>query len=81
MGSELSHQRDVQVDKQAILTTDFWTLYNGELLHGNDAGQAATAVSMFQGEPVVNGKLWATSTPMDRATKVGQQNIAHTIRM
>lgn len=70
MGSEMSHQRDVQVDKQSIETTDFWTLFNGELLHGDGEGQSATAVSMFQGEPVVKGQLWTTTTPLDRATKV-----------
>lgn len=85
MGSEQSHhQRDVRVDKQSVETTDFWTLYNGELLHpdvGGASKQSAassgsltattmtTPVSMFQGEPVVAGQLWATTTPLDRATK------------
>lgn len=95
MGSEASTlQRDIHVDRPAVETTDFWTLYNAVLLHDGLAAAAAsptattgaggdsaanetnahhtrpsTPVSMFQGEPIVAGQLWSSTSPLERSAR------------
>lgn len=68
MGSEQSQQTaDVQIDPQCVETTDYWSLFNGELPIGNGS---LKSVTLFQGEPVVPGQLWTSQSPLERAAKV-----------
>lgn len=67
MGNDHSQMKGLEIDSQSVEVTDFWTLYSGEL---PNAEGKASFISLFQGEPVVNGQLWANQLPLDRATKV-----------
>lgn len=68
MGSEQSQpSSDVRIDAKCIETTDYWTLFDGELTNGDGS---FNLVSLFQGEPVVKGQLWSSQSPLDRAAKV-----------
>lgn len=67
MGNDHSQMKGLEIDSQSVEVTDFWTLYSGCL---PNAEGKASFISLFQGEPVVNGQLWANQLPLERATKV-----------
>ncbi|XP_031618710.1 protein-associating with the carboxyl-terminal domain of ezrin [Contarinia nasturtii] len=66
MGNDQSHIKGLEVDKKAIDSTDFWSIYNGELKNEN---KPTTAITIFQGEQVVKGQLWTNKSPLERATR------------
>lgn len=66
MGNDQSHTKGLEIDKKAIQTTDFWSIYNGEVRNKNSP---ATSITIFQGEQVVTGQLWVNKSPLQRATR------------
>ncbi|XP_055855424.1 protein-associating with the carboxyl-terminal domain of ezrin [Episyrphus balteatus] len=66
MGNDTSKLKGLVIDKNAIEANDFWTLYNAEVPQDSDS---LRMVSIFQGEPVVNGQVWISQGPMERAVK------------
>lgn len=66
MGSDHSHMKGLEIDKNAIESTDFWTIYNGELKNEN---HPITLITIFQGEQIVKGQLWTSKSPLERATR------------
>lgn len=66
MGNDQSHIKGLEVDKKSINSTDFWSIYNGELHNEN---KPTTAITIFQGEQVVKGQLWTNKSPLERATR------------
>ncbi|XP_055904654.1 protein-associating with the carboxyl-terminal domain of ezrin [Eupeodes corollae] len=66
MGNDTSKLKGLVIDKNAIEANDFWSLYNAEMPQDSEA---VRMVSIFQGEPVVNGQVWISQGPMDRAVK------------
>lgn len=66
MGNDQSNLKGLEIDKKAIESTEFWSIYNGELHNEN---QPTTLITIFQGEQVVKGGLWATKSPLERATQ------------
>lgn len=70
MGNDHSQLKGLEIDNKSIEVTDFWTLYSGELPADGSSDKKSVPISLFRGEPVVAGQLWATQGPLDRATKV-----------
>lgn len=69
MGNDQSHIKGIkglEVDKKAIDSTEFWSIYNGELKNENSP---TTLITIFQGEQVVKGQLWTNKSPLERATR------------
>lgn len=66
MGNDQSHLKGLEIEKKAIDVTDFWQIYSGELKNENSL---TTSITIFQGEQVVTGQLWADKDPLQRATK------------
>ncbi|XP_055301451.1 protein-associating with the carboxyl-terminal domain of ezrin [Sitodiplosis mosellana] len=66
MGNDQSHIKGLEVDKKAIDSTEFWSIYNGELKNENIP---TTLITIFQGEQVVKGQLWSSKSPLERATR------------
>lgn len=66
MGNDQSQIKGLEIDKKAVEVTDFWSIYPGELRNKNCL---TTSVTIFQGEPVVTGQLWANKSPLQRATR------------
>lgn len=66
MGNDQSHIKGIEIDKKAIESTDFWSIYNGELKNENGP---TTLITIFQGEQVVKGQLWTNKSPLERATR------------
>lgn len=66
MGNDQSHIKGLQVDKKATETTDFWSIYNGELKNENSP---TTLITIFQGEQFVKGQLWTSKSPLERSTR------------
>lgn len=67
MGNDASKLKGLVIDKNnAIEANDFYTLYNAEMNQDTDS---LRMVSIFQGEPVVNGQVWISQGPMERAVK------------
>lgn len=66
MGNDQSHLRGLEIEKKAIDVTDFWRIYTGEL---KNEDSLTTPITIFQGEQVVTGQLWADKDPLQRATK------------
>lgn len=66
MGNDQSHLKGLEIEKKAIDVTDFWQIYSGELKNENSL---TTSITIFQGEEVVTGQLWADKDPLQRATK------------
>lgn len=66
MGNDQSNIKGLEIDKKAIESTDFWAIYNGELHNENNP---TTLITIFQGEQVVKGQLWANKSPLERATR------------
>ncbi|XP_067621129.1 protein-associating with the carboxyl-terminal domain of ezrin [Eurosta solidaginis] len=68
MGNDSSRLKGLVIDKNSVEANDFWTLYNAESpTTSNEDGRQL--LSIFQGETVVNGQLWATQGPLERAIK------------
>uniref|UniRef100_A0A1A9WET1 Phosphatase 2A Regulatory Subunit A helical domain-containing protein n=1 Tax=Glossina brevipalpis TaxID=37001 RepID=A0A1A9WET1_9MUSC len=68
MGNEGSKLKDLKIDKNAVEANDFWALFNAVAsTTTNDEGKQY--LSIFQGEPVVNGQLWVAQGPLERAIK------------
>ncbi|XP_036321930.1 protein-associating with the carboxyl-terminal domain of ezrin isoform X1 [Rhagoletis pomonella] len=68
MGNDSSRLKGLVIDKNSVEANDFWTLYNAESpTTSNEDGRQL--LSVFQGEPVVNGQLWVTQGPLERAIK------------
>lgn len=66
MGNDQSNIKGLEVDKKAIDSTEFWSIYNGELKSENTPTKLIT---IFQGEQVVKGQLWTNKSPLERATR------------
>lgn len=69
MGNDQSTVKGIKgldVDKKAIDSTEFWSIYNGELKNENSP---TTLITIFQGEQVVKGQLWTNKSPLERATR------------
>lgn len=67
MGNDTSKLKGLSIDKNnAIEANDFYSLYNAEMPQDSDS---IRMVSIFQGEPIVNGQVWITQGPMERAVK------------
>lgn len=66
MGNDQSHIKGLHIDPNPIETSDYWTLYTGELT----SGDRITSIAIYKGEPIIKGQLWATHSPIERATKV-----------
>lgn len=73
MGNDTSKLKGLVIDKNTVEANDFWTLYNAEV--PND--DSLRMLSIFQGEPVVNGQVWVSQGPMERAVKVRNCKFAH----
>lgn len=66
MGNEHSQMNGLELEEKAIEITDYWTLYSALL----NTSSGETRLSIFKGEPVVQGQLWANKTPLEKAAKV-----------
>lgn len=66
MGNDQSTVKGLEIDKKAIESGDFWSIYNGEL---HNEHQPTTPITIFQGEQVVKGQLWSNKSPLERATR------------
>lgn len=75
MGNDHSQLKGLEIDNKSIEVTDFWTLYAGEVPASADGStdKSSLPISLFRGEPVVNGQLWTAQGPLDRATKVNMR--------
>ncbi|EDW12069.1 protein-associating with the carboxyl-terminal domain of ezrin [Drosophila mojavensis] len=70
MGNEGSKLKGLIIDKNAIEVNDFWALYNAESpTTCNEEGGGGQELSIFKGEVLVKGQLWAAQGPMERAIK------------
>ncbi|KAH8251494.1 hypothetical protein KR038_006499 [Drosophila bunnanda] len=72
MGNEGSKLRGLIIEKNAVEANDFWTLHNAESsASSNEEGSnSGMLLSIFQGEDVVKGQLWAKGAgPMERCIK------------
>lgn len=71
MGNEGSKLKGLIIDKNAVEVNDFWALYNAESpTICNEEGGGGQLLSIFKGEVLVKGQLWAAQGPMERAIKV-----------
>lgn len=71
MGNEGSKLKGLIIDKNAVEVNDFWALYNAESpTTCNEEGGGGQLLSIFKGEVLVKGQLWASQGPMERAIKV-----------
>lgn len=68
MGNESTKLKGIVIDKNVIEATDFWCHYNGHM--NKELRENAREISIFQGEPVIGGQLWATLSPLERITNV-----------
>lgn len=66
MGNDQSHIKGLEIDKNAIEATDFWSISNGKLKNENSP---STLITIFKGEQVIQGQLWTNKTPLERATR------------
>lgn len=66
MGNDQSHIKGLEVDKKAVESTDFWSIYNGKLKNENSP---TTLITIFQGEQFVKGQLWTNKSPLERASR------------
>ncbi|KAK4883434.1 hypothetical protein RN001_006753 [Aquatica leii] len=62
MGNEHSNLSGLEYDEKAIEVTDFWIHHSATMGSGN-------YISVFIGEPLIDGSLWWSQTPLERATK------------
>ncbi|XP_030555319.1 protein-associating with the carboxyl-terminal domain of ezrin [Drosophila novamexicana] len=70
MGNEGSKLKGLIIDKNAVEVNDFWALYNAESpTTCNEEGSDGQHLSIFKGELLVKGQLWAAQGPMERAIK------------
>ncbi|XP_064554041.1 protein-associating with the carboxyl-terminal domain of ezrin [Drosophila montana] len=70
MGNEGSKLKGLIIDKNAVEVNDFWALYNAESpTTCNEEGSDGQLLSIFKGEVLVKGQLWAAQGPMERAIK------------
>ncbi|EDV98994.1 protein-associating with the carboxyl-terminal domain of ezrin [Drosophila grimshawi] len=70
MGNEGSKLKGLIIDKNAIEVNDFWALYNAESpTTCNEEGGGGQLLSIFKGEVLVKGQLWAAQGPMERAIR------------
>lgn len=65
MGNEQSHMPGLEIEKKAVEVTDFYTHYSASLNCDNKAN-----VSVFIGEPLVDGSLWSSQAPLEKASRV-----------
>ena len=77
MGNENSKLKGVVIDKNAVESNDFWTLFDAKYpTSASDEGEQP--LSIFQGEGVVKGQLWVIG-PLERAIKVDETNLQFNI--
>ncbi|ALC40400.1 CG1344 [Drosophila busckii] len=71
MGNEGSKLKGLIIDQNAVEVNDFWALYNAESPNtSNEEGVGhGQQLSIFKGEVLVKGQLWASIGPMERAIK------------
>ncbi|KRT83713.1 hypothetical protein AMK59_3820, partial [Oryctes borbonicus] len=64
MGNGQSQFSGIDVQEKAVEITDFWSHHSATINFGN-----FSSLSVFIGEPVVNGSLWSKQTPLERSCK------------
>ncbi|KAF5284068.1 hypothetical protein FQA39_LY17117 [Lamprigera yunnana] len=62
MGNEQSNVIGLELDEKAVEVTDFWIHHSATMSSGNCG-------SVFVGEPLVDGSLWWSQTPLERSAK------------
>ncbi|KAF5302694.1 hypothetical protein FQR65_LT08436 [Abscondita terminalis] len=62
MGSDQSSLSGLEYDEKAIEVTDFYIHHSATMSSGN-------YISIFIGEPLIDGSMWWSQTPLERATK------------
>lgn len=65
MGNEQSHLSGLHLEDKAVEVTDFYVQHNGSVNLGN-----VTKISVFIGEPIIEGPLWISKTPLEKTSKV-----------
>uniref|UniRef100_A0A1B0C5F8 Phosphatase 2A Regulatory Subunit A helical domain-containing protein n=1 Tax=Glossina palpalis gambiensis TaxID=67801 RepID=A0A1B0C5F8_9MUSC len=68
MGNEGSKLKDLKIDKNAVKVNNFWAMFNA-VASSSTNEEGKQYLSIFQGEPVVAGELWAVQGPLERAIK------------
>ncbi|GJQ72593.1 hypothetical protein Trydic_g1258 [Trypoxylus dichotomus] len=64
MGNDQSQFSGIDVQEKAVEITDFWSHHSANINFGN-----FSSLSVFIGEPVVDGSLWSKQTPLERSCK------------
>ncbi|KAI4459452.1 scy1-related s/t protein kinase-like [Holotrichia oblita] len=64
MGNDQSQFSGIDVKEKAVEITDFWSHHSANINFGN-----FNKLSVFIGEPIVDGSLWLKQTPLEKSCK------------